>query len=481
MKEDTAAPRPAFEKTSALYKVWLLVLLVLVYACSFLDRIVIAVLARPIKADLGLSDFQVGLLGGLSFALVYTVAGLPLGRLAERTHRVRLIAVCIVIWSAFAALCGMAANFWQMVLFRAGVGIGEAGCTPAAHSLIGDQFPPHRRATALAVYALGVPIGVLAAAFGGGWLAQTFGWRYAFIILGLPGILLGVLTFLTLREPARGRYDGAAGAASAEVPPFSEVLRRLWAKRAARHMIIGTAIGAFGLQAINQFIPIYLGRIFGMSLLQAGFTFGITVGVGGFIGIALGGYLSDLLAHRDKRWYSWVPGFASVLGAPVAYLAFAQSSETLAIAGIFLFLVLVMSWNGPTFAVVHAAVHPRMRASSTAVVLLVMSLIGHGLGPAAIGLVSDTLAGHAFTGTGAYLAACAGPAASNPQATACAAAAATGIRLSMICFTVFLVWAGLHYLWAARSLREDTRATDLPQTRPAEPPLPLAAISPARQ
>ncbi|OYW20248.1 MAG: hypothetical protein B7Z52_02515, partial [Burkholderiales bacterium 12-64-5] len=154
MKEDMEAPRPAFEETSALYKVWLLVLLVLVYACSFLDRIVIAVLARPIKAELGLSDFQVGLLGGLAFALIYTVAGLPLGRLAERAHRVRLISVCIIIWSAFAALCGMAANFWQMVLFRAGVGIGEAGCTPAAHSLIGDQYPPHRRATALAIYAL---------------------------------------------------------------------------------------------------------------------------------------------------------------------------------------------------------------------------------------------------------------------------------------------------------------------------------------
>lgn len=459
-KQSQSGPPPTF---STGYKVWLLFLLLLVYACSFLDRIVIAVLARPIKADLGLSDFQIGLLGGLAFALIYTIAGIPLGRLAERHHRVRLISVCIIIWSGFAALCGVAGNFWQMVLFRAGVGIGEAGATPAAHSLIADHFPPNRRATALSIYALGVPVGVLAAAFAGGWLAQTFGWRHAFIVLGLPGILLGLLVVLTLREPIRGTYDDASGGAGAEVPSLIQVLKRLWSMGAARHMIIGTAIGAFGLQAINQFIPIYLGRVFGMGLANAGFTFGVVVGVGGFIGIGLGGWLSDHLSPRDRRWYSWVPGLATVAGVPLALVAFTNGDETTAVALIFAFILLVMSWNGPTFSVVHASVHPRMRASSTAIVLLVMSLIGHGLGPAAIGLVSDHVATGAYTGDGVYGQVCVGVAA---QQGACATAAAAGIRAGMVYFTFFLAWAGLHYLWAGRFLGAAKTESDLPAPHP---------------
>lgn len=447
---------------SAKYRAWLLFLLVLVYACSFLDRIIIAILARPIKADLSLSDFQLGLLGGLAFALLYAVAGIPMGRMAEKKRRINVISASIVAWSGFAALCGLAQNFWQMVLFRAGVGIGEAGGTPAAHSLIADHFPPERRATALSIYALGVPVGILIASFAGGWLAQMFGWRYTFVVLGLPGMAIGMLTYFTLHEPRRGLSDGANSAASSDaVPPMTAVLKRVWSMRGARHMIIGTTVGAFALQGINQFIPIYLGRVFDMGLAKAGFTFGIIVGIGGLIGIALGGYLSDRLAVWDKRWYGWVPGLATLGAVPIAAYGFLSNNVTEATVAIFGYIVLVMVWNGPTFSVVHASVHPRMRASSTALVLLVISVIGHGMGPAVIGFASDWFATRAFTGAGVYHAACvAGMASLQPGselAAACAKASAEGIRFGMLSFVPLIGWAGLHYVWASVSLRSDLK------------------------
>ncbi len=450
--ENILASSPSY---SVAYKAWFLFLLVLIYACSFLDRIITAVVAQPMKIDLGLTDFQVGLLGGLAFALLYTFAGIPLGRLAESRRRVRIITVCIVAWSAFAALCGTAQNFWQMVFLRAGVGVGEAGGTPSAHSLIADHFAPARRATALSIYALGVPVGVLAAAFGGGWVAQHLGWRLAFMVLGVPGLALGLLALLTLREPPRGFSEGKHGSVSAEVPSFVSVIKRLWQMKGARHMIIAIGIGSFAVQAINQFIPIYIARVFGLGVARAGFTFGVIVGVGGFIGIGLGGTLADWLAPRDKRWYAWVPGLATVIAVPLGWFAFQCDRFNLAIPAIFLFSTLVMTWNGPTFAVAHGVVGPRMRASATVVVLMVMSLVGAGLGPAAIGFASDWFAARVFSGAGNYLQVCLPHALKTPAlALACAQASASGIRSGMLSFSIFLAWAAGHYLWASHWMRQ---------------------------
>lgn len=453
---------------SARYKTWMLVLLLLVYACSFLDRIIVAVLGQAIKTDLKLSDFEMGLLGGLAFALLYVIAGVPFGRIAERRHRVGIISICVLAWSAFAALCGTAQSFWQLVLCRAGVGIGEAGGTPAAHSLINDHFPPERRATALATYALGVPLGVIIASFAGGWLAQAVGWRNTFVILAAPGVLLAALTYFTLREPPRGYADKVA--VSDEVPSFISVLQRLWSRRAARNMIIATTIGATALQGINLFTPMYLGRVFGMGIAKAGFTFGIIIGVGGFVGISLGGTLSDWLSKRDQRWHAWVVGAATLLAVPVAMTAFLCSDATLATALIFVYSVLTMTWNGPTFSVVHRCVEPRMRASATAVLLLSITLIGQGVGPAAIGWLSDWFARGAFTGAGAFKAACvAGAAAPGPGTElgiACAKASATGIRTSMVCFSLIILAAAFQYFMAARTLREDVGAPVEPARLP---------------
>lgn len=454
--KDSSAATAAPEHFSLRYKIWLLLLLVAVYACSFLDRIIVAVLGQAIKTDLGLTDFQMGLVGGLSFALFFTVGCIPLGRIAERYNRIRLISVCVVTWSIFATLCGFAQNFWQMMLFRCGIGIGEAGTTPAAHSLIADHFPPERRATALAIYALGVPLGVLIAAFAGGWLAQSFGWRSTFIYLGVPGVALGALTWFTLREPPRGMSDKTH--VGDDIPALTSVFRRMWFNRTVRNMVLGTAIGAFALQGINMFIPMYLSRVFGMSLAKAGFTFGIIIGIGGFIGIALGGIIADWLSPKDQRWYAWVPGWATLLAVPIAAFAFLQDDALLATTAIFFFAVLTLCWNGPTFSTIHRMVEPRMRASSSAVMMLAMTLIGHGMGPPVIGFLSDFFTSRAFTG-GAYKTVCvsgaAAPAAASDLARACLEASAAGIRSSMLCFVVVLVFSALLYLRAARTYRQD--------------------------
>ena len=456
MKQATAVKQPGYAQYSPAYRVWLLVLLVAVYACSFLDRLIIAVIGQSIKSDLGLSDFEMGLLGGFSFALFFALGCIPLGRYAERHNRVRLISVCVVAWSVFATLCGMAQNFWQMMLFRCGVGIGEAGGTPAAHALIADHFPPGRRATALATYALGVPIGVLIASFAGGWLAQNFGWRSTFIYLGVPGVALGALTWFTLREPPRGMSDNIL--AGDEVPALMAVFRRMWFTRTVRYMVLGTALGAVALQGINMFIPMYLARVFGMGMAKAGFTFGIVIGVGGFFGIALGGIIADWLSPRDQRWYSWVPGWATLIAAPIAGYAFFEMDSSKATAAIFVFAVLTLCWNGPTFSTIHRMVEPRMRASSSAVMMLAMTLIGHGLGPPIIGFLSDHFATQAFGDSG-YQALCSvkGATLAPEIASRCLNASATGIRYSMLCFVVLLVGAALLYLRAARTYAADLR------------------------
>ncbi len=456
----SAAAPPHF---STAYKAWLLLLLVAVYACSFLDRIVVAVLGQAIKNDLGLSDFQIGMVGGFSFALFFTIASIPLGRVAERFHRVRLISFCVVAWSVFATFCGLSQNFWQLMLCRCGVGIGEAGSTPAAHSLIADHFPPERRATALATYALGVPIGTLIAAFAGGWLAQSFGWRATFIYLGVPGVALGALTWLTMREPPRGMSEKTAAATAAavgKVPPLSAVIRRMWSTHTIRNMVLATAVGAIALQGINMFIPMYLSRVFGMSLAKAGFTFGLVIGVGGFIGIALGGIIADWLSPKDQRWYAWVPGWATLLAVPIATFAFVQNDSALATGAIFLYAVLTLCWNGPTFSTIHRMVDPRMRASSSAIMMTVMTLIGHGLGPPLIGFLSDRFVAKAFT-AGSYKALCltgaAAPAPGSELANMCIQASAAGIRSSMLCFVAILIVAGILYLRAARTYQAEWR------------------------
>ena len=458
MKE-LAAQNVGARSSSNWYRGWFLLLLVLIYASSFVDRIIVAVVGQAVKIDMSLSDFQVGLLGGLAFSVFYSVLGLPIARLADKFNRVVLISISIVAWSAMTALCGTAAA-WQLMLYRLGVGVGEAGSTPTSHSLIADEFGPRRRASALAIYALGPPIGVLAGAFGGGWLVQHLGWRPVFYVVGLPGLVFGLLAWLTLREPQRGGADGAAASTNASAPPLSEVFKLLTSSRAFVQMLLGTVIGAFGQYGINLFIPMYFIRVYNMSFAQAGLIFGLVLGVGGIIGNTLGGVSADWASAKDRRWYARIPALGTGLGFPLLALAFLAGQWQVSVALLFIGTILLNTWNGPTFAVVQSIVEPRMRATASAIVFLLMNLIGQGLGTPVVGFLSDRFASQLFT-QGNFQAVCTAPKGPHgavamlqgPFASACHDASANGVRYAMLTASVVLIWSAFHYFRAARHLK----------------------------
>jgi predicted MFS family arabinose efflux permease len=444
------------------YRSWFLFLLVLIYASSFVDRIIIAVVGQAMKVEMNLSDLQLGLLNGLAFSIFYSLLGLPIARLAERFNRVALIALSITAWSVMTALCGTAGAYWQLLLYRLGVGIGEAGSTPTSHSLISDQFGPRRRASALSIYAFGPPIGVLFGALGGGWVVQHLGWRPVFFVVGLPGLVFGLLAWFTLREPKRGGSEENAAARNlATVPPLREVLSVLLKSRAFRQMLLGTVIGAFAQYGIDLFIPVYLTRVYGMGYAQAGLIFGLVIGVGGLVGNLLGGVSADWASTKNNRWYAWVPALGTAIGFPLIVTALSLNAWPVAVTLLFVATVMLSMWNGPTFAVVHSIVEPRMRATASAFVFLIMNLVGQGLGPATVGMLSDRLAARFFT-QGQFHLVCAagaphgahGAAApvQGPFAAACHDASAYGIRYAMLAVSIALVWSSVHYFLASRHL-----------------------------
>ena len=271
--------------------------LVVVYTFNFIDRQILSILLEPIKQDLGLSDSALGMLTGFAFALFYATLGIPIARFADRSNRRNLIAWALAIWSAMTAVSGLAQNFWHLLLARIGVGVGEAGCSPPAHSMLADYFPTENRATALGIYSLGIPFGILFGFIAGGWLNEFFGWRVAFFIVGVPGLLLAILVRFTLREPPRGMAEGRV--ADEEQPTIMETFRFLWSKRAFRHMAVGGGLTAFVGYGVITWVPSFLIRSYGMSTGDVGTYLGLILGIPGGIGIALGGYLADRYGARD--------------------------------------------------------------------------------------------------------------------------------------------------------------------------------------
>ena len=384
-------------------------LLLLVYISSYVDRQILSILLPHIKAEFNTPDTYLGLLTGLAFALFYTTLGLPLARIADRKSRVNLLAICISAWSLMTVLCGMAGTFIQLLLARIGVGVGEAGCNPCAHSLIADYFPLHKRATALAVYALAVPIGSLLGLALGGWLGDTFGWRMAFIAVGVPGLLLAVVVKLFLKEPPRGYADRISDAVKEEHTgngsisndniesdieqrtSLKETFAFLWRTRSYRILCITAAADAFVGYGLLLWLPSYLIRLFDQTGSQIGLKLGLMVGIGGTIGILTAGILSDRLGRRDKRFYCWMPVVASCIalaGNIAAYSAATLSSTFLLLV---IPLLVLPASGAPIFAAIQSIVPAQMRATAAAVMLLVLNLVGLGLGPTFIGFVSDML------------------------------------------------------------------------------------------
>ncbi len=420
----------AYQNSSAKY--YALALLTVVYAFNFIDRQLLAILQESIKADLLLTDGQLGLLAGFAFALFYVSAGLPIAHWADKSNRRNIVAAAVFIWSFMTAISGFVQNYTQLLLARIGVGIGEAGGSPPSHSMISDIFPPERRATALGIYSTGVNIGILFGFLLGGWLNEFFGWRVAFMVVGAPGILLAILVRLTLAEPIRGLSDTHVSTEPA--PRFRLVLQTLWQRSSFRHMSLGAALNAFCGYATASWTASFMIRSHNMSTGELGTWLALISGLGGAIGVVLGSYAADRLAVRDQRWYMWVSVIAGVVSIPFMIAVYRVEG---AYAALLLSIVPGLLHNvylGSTIATTHRLVGLRMRALSSAILFLILNIIGMGLGPLLVGMLSDFL---------------------EPSY------AQHSLRQAMLMLVpAIMAWSTVHFALAAKHLPRDLEATE---------------------
>ena len=369
-------------------------ILLVVYIFNFIDRQIVNILAEPIALDLGLSDTQIGLMTGLAFALFYTALGLPIARYADRptTIRPKLIAIALATWSVMTALCGFAQNFVQLLLARIGVGVGEAGCTPPAHSLISDMVPPERRSSALAFYALGIPIGTLLGMMIGGFLADLFGWRMAFLIVGLPGIALALVVYFFLRDPRQIPGSAAQGHGQSATLSTGVALRTVMGSRAFVLLLAAGSTAAFLGYGKVTWSTIFFQRTHDLSPGEVGFWFGVVNGAAGILGTWLGGYLADRFGARNRRHVLTTPAIGMAVAAPIAFLAYQASTWQVALALLIVPTLCNSLYYGPTYSAAQGLVPLRARAIAAAAMLFFQNLIGLGLGPLFFGMLSDTLA-----------------------------------------------------------------------------------------
>lgn len=416
------------------------------YASSHVDRQIMAILLEPIKLELGASDTQMGFLVGLTFALFYATLGMPIAMLADRTNRRNIITAAVTAWSFMTVLCGYVANFFQLTLARIGVGIGEAGSTPPSHSIIADLFPAERRGTAMGVYALGVNFGLLIAYLAGGWLSENYGWRTTFVVVGLPGLLIALLLYFTVKEPRRGGAETQAHTKVASPPPppdtdkeydqdkapsFTAVAKHMLAVRSIRHVCIGSAVAGFIGYGFVLWMPSFLIRSHGLSPTEVGLTLALMSGVVGAVGTFTAGKLADVLARRDVRWRSWI--VAAGKGGYVPFLAAVFMVDDLWLA---LALYIVPAFFGgfylaPSAALVQSLVSLRMRALASSIMLFVLNIVGMGLGPQIVGIMSDWFA---------------------PEY------GKESLRMALLVLSFLNLWCAYHYYTAGRTLQADLAA-----------------------
>ena len=362
-------------------------ILTLVYTFNFIDRQLLSILQEAIKTELLLTDAQLGLLTGFAFAMFYVTAGVPIARLADRSNRRNIVAASVGLWSFMTAISGFVQNYAQLLLARIGVGIGEAGGSPPSHSIVSDIFPKEQRASALSFYSTGVNLGIMFGFLFGGWLNEFFGWRVAFLVIGVPGIILAGIVFATVPEPIRGLLENKK-ASDAQVP-FSEVVAGLWQRKTFRHMAFACGLNAFaGYGTVNWAASFFI-RSHGMTTGELGTWLALSTGLVGAIGIFAGGFLGDKLGARDTRWYLWVPGLSTLLVVPGMLVVFLTSNTYLALVCMFVPGFLQNIYLGNSIATTHNLVGLRWRSTSSAILFLTLNIIGLGLGPFAVGLLSD--------------------------------------------------------------------------------------------
>ena len=371
------------------YRRYVLVVLTLVYALNFIDRQILVILQESIKVDMDLSDSQLGLLTGFAFAIFYVSVGIPIARWADIGNRRNIVSLAIAVWSGMTALSGLTQNFWQLLMARIGVGVGEAGGSPPSHSSISDYYPPEQRGSALSFYSTGVYLGILFGFLIGGWINSQFGWRAAFFVVGIPGFLVALLVRLTIREPVRGGLDGRALEAPAT---FGETLRTLREFGSFRLFAIAAGLNAFSSYGIGNFMPSFLIRSHDFTSMQVGTSLALITGIGGAMGTYFGGVLADRYGANDKRWYLWIAAIPGACSVPLMLSAVFVADPRLTLACLFFATMLGAFYLGPTIAISHNLVSPSMRAMASAILFFILNLIGLGMGPLVVGMISDALA-----------------------------------------------------------------------------------------
>ncbi len=405
---------------------YVLGILVIVYTFNFIDRQILSILLESIKNDLNLSDTSLGLLSGFAFALFYATLGIPIAKYADFGNRRNLISLAIGIWSFMTALSGLAQNFFHLLIARIGVGVGEAGCSPPAHSMISDYFPANIRATALGIYSLGIPFGIMFGLFAGGWINEYFGWRIAFFVVGVPGILLAIIFRFTVQEPKRGQAEGRAD--TKDQPNIIETAKFLLSKKSFRHLAFGASLAAFVGYGAITWLPSFFQRSYGMQTGDVGWYLGLILGIPGGLGIFLGGYLSDYFGSKDIRWCLWIVALAMLITTPLYYMVYLSPTSNTS----FLWLIIPIAfgnfYQATTFSQTQGIVELRMRSVAAAILLFIINIIGLGFGPQAVGILSDILSKNYGK---------------------------ESLRYSLMILTTLKLWCAYHYYLAGKYLKYD--------------------------
>jgi len=410
-----------------------LVILAIVYMFNFIDRQILAILLPAIRAEFDVSDAWLGFLTGPAFAMFYIILGIPIARYADRHNRRNLIALAVALWSGMTAVSGMVANFVQLALARVGVGIGEAGCSPPAHSMIADYYPPEQRSTAMGVYTVGISAGIMLAYLAGGWVAQNIGWREAFFVVGIPGLVLALVVRFTVVEPKRGHSEGRAAAGTR--PAWFDTMRFLWTRHSFVHMTVAAGLSSFVGYSVINFLPSFLVRSYGMDVATLGLRLGPILGIAGGLGFFLGGYIADHLGKDShKRALSFIGLTVLFSAVPYAFL-FLSSSWEIAVLWFIIPACTANVYLAPVLAQAQGLVSLRMRAVTSALALLIINVIGLLLGPQLTGILSTML---------------------EPQF------GEEAMRYSLLLVTsVILPWAAFHYIRAGYTIDADlARATE---------------------
>jgi len=386
----TAGSVPQAQDFSTVYKVYVLILLLAVYITNYADRMILSVLMPMIKAEFAVSDAALGFLAGTAFAIFYATLGVPIAIMADRGNRKFIIVISVTTWSIMTAVCGLAQSYWQFAIARIGVGVGEAGGSPPSHAIISDLFTSRTRATALAIYALGVPFGLFVGLYGGALVAAEYGWRAAFYVLGLPGLALAAVVWLTVREPRRGASDGLAHT-TGDTPSLMQTVRHMLQQRSLIHVFIGASITTLVGYAGVQWWPTFMIRSHGLSMTDLSLFLALVFGVAGGLGTFLGGYLADLFSKRDQKWMPRVVTVATLLGLPFGIAIYLVPDSALVFALIGVPALMGSVYLPPTYAMTQGLVEVKMRTVASALLLFVINLIGMGLGPVLAGAISDYL------------------------------------------------------------------------------------------